>query len=116
MAADELHPALVPTLILQPLVENAILHGIAPHPARGVVTVRARASGGRLLLSVHDKAERTATPASPVDAGAERTGLRNTRERLAAMYGAAARFELARVPEGGMSATIDLPLRFANDA
>lgn len=112
----ELHMALVPTLILQPLVENAILHGIALHAARGAVTVRARESDGRLLLSVHDKTERTDAPASPTGPGAERIGLRNTRERLAAMYGATARFKLAPAPEGGMSATIDLPLRFAKDA
>jgi two-component sensor histidine kinase len=108
--------ALVPTLILQPLVENAIVHGIARHAGRGVLTLTARAeSDGRLVVTVSDTgdgAPPTRPPGTPF-AARERIGLTNTRARLAALYGTAATFELTHAPEGGACARLVLPWRTA---
>lgn len=113
--APGLDRSLVPTLILQPLVENAIIHGIAPRAARGAVTLRARAVGDRLVLEVSDTGCAEPAPGGAPAGGAapvkERVGLGNTRARLAAMFGAEAHFTLTAAPEGGMCARIDLPLR-----
>jgi len=73
--------ALVPTLILQPLVENAIRHGFAVTPGPGRVTIRARAGGGRLRIDVEDDGPGVTAPVR------EGYGLRNTRSRLRVLYG-----------------------------
>jgi signal transduction histidine kinase len=73
--------ALVPTLILQPLVENAIRHGFAVTPGPGRVTIRARAAGGRLRVDVEDEGPGVTEPVR------EGYGLRNTRSRLRVLYG-----------------------------
>jgi two-component system, LytTR family, sensor kinase len=105
--------ALVPNLILQPLVENAIKHGVGRAEGCGRIDVTARESGGQLVLSVRD------TGAGPGANGSSRTpaepgtgvGLRNTRARLEQLYGEGHRFALEPAPEGGMVATITVPLR-----
>jgi LytS/YehU family sensor histidine kinase len=76
--------ARVPSLILQPLVENAIQHGIAATGQAGVVTIRARRHGGFLQLQVHDTGPGI-NQAAP--ARAEGIGLSNTRARLERLYG-----------------------------
>lgn len=106
--------AIVPTFILQPLIENAVIHGIAPRGAPGVVQVRVRRQGERLVLSVSDTGRGSA--ALPRDANgrldfSENVGLGNTRARLAAIYGGDAHFELRPAEEGGVLARLDLPLR-----
>jgi two-component system, LytTR family, sensor kinase len=106
---DALLDALVPSLILQPLVENAIRHG---KPA--TVAIQASASGATLALHVKDDG-----PGLPRDFDAARcvgVGLRNTRARLAGLYGAAADLRLTPEPYGGVDASVTLPLRFAGDA
>jgi two-component system, LytTR family, sensor kinase len=101
--------ALVPNLILQPLVENAITHGVGrlPTAAVGVVEVGARREGDAVVLTVRDNG-----PALD-DAGALSreggVGLRNTRERLAQLYGSEHAFALAAGPGGGVIATVTLP-------
>jgi LytS/YehU family sensor histidine kinase len=75
--------ALVPTLILQPLVENAIRHGFAVTPGPGRITLRARADAGRLRIDVDDEGP------GVEDAVREGYGLRNTRSRLRVLYGGA---------------------------
>ena len=104
--------ARVPNLILQPLVENAIRHGIAPRSAPGRVEVRARRKGGLLQLQVIDDGP-------GVSAGAERRprsgiGLSNTRARLQQLYGPRHRFELRNAPQGGLLVTLAIPLRSQN--
>src|SRR5690606_36718017 len=101
--------ALVPTLILQPLVENAIMHGIAPYTAAGRIVIRARRTGGTLRLEVADNGPglRKRTPAG-LRPG---IGLKNTRERLAQLYSGAHNFDLATGPDCGLTVTLEIPFR-----
>ncbi len=96
--------AQVPRLILQPLVENAIKHGIAMRSAAGRITIRGRRRGERLELVVADD--------GPGLAGAgvhEGVGLANTRARLEQIYASDHRFELRNGRAGGVEAHLDLP-------
>ena len=99
--------ARVPTLILQPLVENALRHGIARRPGPGLVHIRAAREGARLVLEVRDTGEGpppvTATPPR------EGIGLANTRARLEQLYGARAGLRLAHADGGGARAVVWLP-------
>lgn len=107
----EAEDALVPRLLLQPLVENAVRHGIAPLAAGGTVTVRGAVSGGRLELVVEDDGVGIGRSRS----GGSGVGLRNPRERLEALYGPDATMVVGAGAEGGTVVTIGLPLRFADD-
>ena len=99
----------VPNLILQPLVENAIRHGIAPHSSAGTIELAARAENGVLHLTVRDDG-----PGAPAAGGApfrEGVGLSNTRERLRQLYGERSRLELGHGAEGGFEVSLDIPFR-----
>jgi hypothetical protein len=103
--------ALVPPLLLQPLVENSIKHGLEPHVAGGRIDVSAAREGDVLVLQVRDSG-------AGFDAGSVgdgRYGLNHVRERLATLYGARASFELAPfdASAGGTLATIRLPWQTA---
>ncbi|HEX2573947.1 MAG TPA: histidine kinase [Polyangia bacterium] len=101
----ELADALVPRLILQPLVENAIRHGVERSTEPVTIEISARGGGGRLLLAVRDSGE------GPAGEGeGPGIGLRNTRARLQALYGEQQRFELRSTP-GGTEARLEIPLR-----
>jgi two-component system LytT family sensor kinase len=104
--------ALVPRLILQPLVENAIRHGIARRITPGRVEVRAWGGEGRLHLIVRDDGVGLRSDA-PVREG---VGLSITRARLRQLYGAEQRFALAPAPEGGAVCTLSFPLRLAESS
>jgi LytS/YehU family sensor histidine kinase len=96
--------ALVPRFILQPLVENAIKHGVEPREEGGRVTVTARREGDSVDLEVRDSGDGLA------GAIREGTGVRNTRERLHHLYGAARqRFALSPAPGGGTIASVVIP-------
>jgi sensor histidine kinase YesM len=102
--------AQVPNLILQPIVENAIRHGIAPRSAPGRIDIRARRLNGLLQVQVKDNG-----PGLPAAEGLRKSskqglGLVNTRARLQQLYGSAHRFELANAPEGGLIVTVEIPL------
>ena len=101
--------ALVPHLILQPLVENAIKHGIAPYARGGTIWVRAYAQDGRLVLEVEDDGPGL-TGASGDGAPSTGIGLPTTRERLEYLFGREASFELREVPGGGLCVRMTLPL------
>lgn len=108
--------ALVPTLVLQPLVENALRHGVDPRPDGGEVTVRARGAGGWLELEVEDDGPGPPRSDAPVREEGSGVGLANLRARLHTAYGAAQDVELACGPRGGTLARVRVPLRLADDA
>ncbi len=103
----EARNALVPNLVLQPLVENAIRHGVSPRARPARITVTAARDGDRLRMVVRDDGR--GLPARP----RERVGIGNTRTRLEQLYPGAHRFELAGAPEGGCVATVEIPFRLA---
>ena len=98
--------AQVPKLILQPLVENAIRHGIAMRSAAGLVSVEATRKGGRLRLVVSDDG-----PGLPADPSRTRegVGLANTRGRLEQLYGEDHHFELRPSAFGGFEVVLEMP-------
>ncbi|MDN3919869.1 sensor histidine kinase [Roseateles violae] len=96
----------VPPLLLQPLVENAIKHGLEPSIAGGELRVSARLAGERLVLEVRDGGVGLQAPAGD----GTRFGLHQVRERLATRYGSAAALSLAPAEPAGTVATITLPL------
>jgi sensor histidine kinase YesM len=110
----ELLPLPVPRLILQPIVENAVRHGLEKSSAAGHIAISARRTDGRLRISVMDDGPGTDTPeAVPTSAGG--VGLSNTRSRLDLIYGSGATLTLSRrpPPETGTSVALELPLRDA---
>jgi hypothetical protein len=143
-AASDVRDALVPNLILQPLVENALKHGVNGTTGAGRVEVTARRVGDDVVLTVRDSGDTASggasAPTSVTGAGGadgadneteldastgEQTmigdgtssgvGLRNTRERLEQLYGAHQRFVLAPAPSGGMVAEVVLPFHTRAD-
>ena len=99
--------ALVPNLILQPLVENSIKHGIGPRPGPGRIDIRARRVDERLELEVRDNgAGLSATRLSDFNRG---VGLANTRSRLQHLYAANHRFEFRQPLSGGLQVLIVIP-------
>ena len=103
--ADDTRGALVPNLILQPLVENALKHGIAPYAKPGTIIVRSRREDDKLLLRVEDSGP--GIQENTVMRG--RVGLKNTEERLKQMYGPAQHFSLCNLSGGGFCAEIEIP-------
>jgi two-component system LytT family sensor kinase len=99
--------AKVPNLILQPLVENAIRHGIAPYSSPGKVTIRSEQVNGALRLQVRDTGSGTAEPRRAQNQTG--VGLANTRARLLQLYGQSQNFEAFRDALGGFVVTITIP-------
>lgn len=104
----ELGALRVPPLLLQPLVENAIKHGIEPKVSGGSITISARRDGDALVLSVRD----TGLGLGEARVPGTRFGLSQVRDRLATLYGEAASLDLRGVDDGmgGTLATVRLPL------
>jgi signal transduction histidine kinase len=96
---------LVPSFVLQPLVENAIRYAIAPRSGPGSIAVAARTGDHRLLITVTDDGP------GPRDNFTDGVGLGTTRARLEKLYGGNQRFTLLRGPAGGAVASLDLPAR-----
>jgi len=101
--------ALVPHLILQPLVENAIRHGISVMPADGKIKVASQVQGKQLLLRVTDN--------GPGYRDSERAtlekglGLSNTRKRLDTLYGNSQRLAITNTQQGGVEVCVEIPFR-----
>ena len=106
---DDVRNALLPSLMLPTLVENAIKHGIGPLREGGSIEIRARAVDGQLQVSVAD------TGRGIGESSGVGTGLANLRARLAAKYGAEGRLLLAPVQPHGVSFTLVLPFSQAGD-
>ncbi len=102
----ELANAQVPPMLLQPLVENAIKHGLEPSIEGGELRISARREGPKLLLDVADSGVGLGNPSS----SGTQFGLQQIRERLATTHGANASLTLTPNPHGGAIATIILPL------
>jgi two-component system LytT family sensor kinase len=105
--SPETQQALVPYLILQPLVENAIRHGIEPREDLGLLRIRAARRDGKLELSIRDNGDGLST--NHDSSTQEGIGLSNTRSRLRHLYGENCRFELAPAEGGGLEARIEIP-------
>jgi signal transduction histidine kinase len=106
--ASPTRTAAVPVLVLQPLVENAIQHGLAAHADHGRIDIAAHATGQRLIITVTDNG---AGVGEQVRAGRHGLGLGNTRSRLETLYGSDHRMELISPPHGGAQVRIEMPLR-----
>src|SRR5687767_9635055 len=100
--------ALVPNLVLQPLVENSIKHGIGPRPTPGQIQIRTRRLGSMLELEVKDNG--VGLSAARLTDFNRGIGLANTRSRLQHLYGSSHRFEFRQPPAGGLSVLIAIPL------
>lgn len=107
-APAETLDALVPDLILQPLAENAIRHGIQSDTGAGSVQVSVSRVGASLVIDVHNSGR------GPADAITDRIGLTTVRGRLARLYADAHEFSLVAGPTGGSVARIRIPFRTAD--
>jgi len=112
VAADA-REAVVPVLLLQPLVENAIRHGLAERLAAGRIAIDANRRGNRLIISVANDGDGVSKGEAANAANAERIGLGNTRSRLDALYGPDQRLDLVITPGQGARVTLDIPFRLA---
>lgn len=108
IAADTLD-ASVPNMILQPLVENAIKHGISPKATGGRIDISAARSNGHLKLTVAD--DGIGVPFGDASGIVEGVGLSNTRRRLKHLYGEAHRFALKPSGDQGVSIELDIPYK-----
>jgi hypothetical protein len=103
--APDTAEAAVPTLLWQPVVENAIRHGVTPLVGRGRIVIASRREGDDLVLEIRDNGKGLPPGGIP----REGVGLRNIRERVAQLYGSRARFSLTSAVGGGTEATLRLP-------
>ena len=104
--APEARDAMVPVLLLQPLVENAVKHGISTREEGGRIALLAECRGATLRITVCDDG-----PGPASTEGGRGIGLANTRERLRTLYGDAQRLEMRGSPDGGTQVVVELPCR-----
>ena len=132
--AEDTLPVVVPSMLLQPLIENSIKHGLEPRIGGGTVTLRSRLlSDGRLLLEVEDDgigmesepvSELTTSASESVRAGVGNgagnggggIGMRNVRERMEVLYGSQAEVEIVSRPGRGTKVTLVMPVLEAGAA
>ncbi len=101
---------LVPSILLQPLIENSIKHGLEPRIQGGTVTVRSSLKGDRVLIEVADDGVGMGTrPASALRRNGAGIGMQNVRERLEVLYGNEARFSVVSNPGRGTLVSIEFP-------
>jgi two-component system LytT family sensor kinase len=111
---DDARGLAVPRLLLQPLVENAVKHGIAHRPAGGRVRISARREGDRLRVAVCDDGPGfDGVGGHPAGEGDGGMGLANTAARIAELYGPDAVLETGDAPGGGAQVSIEIPARAA---
>ena len=96
----------MPTLLLQPLIENAIKHGVARIPGPAVITVNVSRKGGSLLFEVRNTSSREYGPAKSSSTG---LGIRNLQERLSTIYRESFRFRYGYTENGDWDAVVEIP-------
>ncbi len=104
--------AMVPSFLLQPLIENAVTHGLRGVGKAGVITVSALREGGELALTVTDNG--IGPPGQDLDTLKIGVGLGSTRERLAAMYPERHSLTMRRPEQGGAEVRVVIPLRLTD--
>ena len=101
---------LVPSILLQPLIENSIKHGLEPRIHGGTVTLRSRLEGDRVFIEVADDGVGMgARPPSALPRSGAGIGMKNVQERLEVLYGAQARFSVVSNPGRGTLVSIEIP-------
>jgi len=101
---------LVPSILMQPLIENSIKHGLEPRINGGTVTLRSELEGDRVRIEVADDGVGMgARPATALHRQGAGIGMKNVRERLEVLYGNDAQFKVISNPGRGTSVLIDLP-------
>ena len=114
--APETLDLVVPSMLLQPLIENSIKHGLEPRISGGTVTLRSRITGQHLLLEVEDNGVGMAperdisAPGGGVQRPGTGIGMRNVRERMEVLYGDAATIEVESRPGRGTRVSLEMPL------
>ncbi|AXC10564.1 Autolysin sensor kinase [Acidisarcina polymorpha] len=113
----EIDPAtlemMVPSMLLQPLIENSIKHGIEPRISGGTITMRSRLHESSMMIEVEDDGvgmTEKRQPAGSVGRKGSGIGMRNVRERLEVLYGEAARFDVTSRPGRGTRVTLEIPV------
>jgi two-component system LytT family sensor kinase len=101
--------AAVPAFVLQPLIENAVRHAIAPRESGGAITIEAQRVGEMLRVAIVDDGNGVRDDGRSNGTG--KIGLANTRDRLRQLYGDRGRIELTSAPTGGTRATLEIPFR-----
>jgi signal transduction histidine kinase len=111
--APDAWEASVPTFVLQPLIENAVRHAIAPRETGGTIVIEAKRLGDVLRIAIVDDGPgmRDDGRGNGTGNGSSRIGLANTRERLRALYGNSGRLELSNGNGAGTRATVEIPFR-----
>ncbi|MGB8732367.1 MAG: histidine kinase [Candidatus Sulfotelmatobacter sp.] len=109
--APESLEATVPSMLLQPLVENAVQHGVGQLPKGGDIAIETRRNDDRLEVVVRNSGPRPTSEAMEHKNGRNGIGLANTVERLKTLYGDNHRFKLQWLEEGGCQVTIELPFQ-----
>jgi two-component system LytT family sensor kinase len=118
--ADKLHvvkeldertmDALVPSILLQPLIENSIKHGLEPRIHGGTITIRSRMQGQSVIVEVEDDGVGIVSkPASALQRTGAGIGMKNVQERLEVLYGSHARFTVVSRPGRGTLVSIEIP-------
>jgi two-component system LytT family sensor kinase len=101
---------LVPSILLQPLIENSIKHGLEPRLNGGTVTLRSRLEGDRVLIEVADDGVGMGNrPVSALRGTGAGIGMKNVQERLEVLYGNQARFDVVSKPGRGTLVSIEIP-------
>ena len=111
-ASGDILDALVPSMLLQPLVENSVKHGFVDRSSVGTITIRGRREGGMLVVVVEDSGRGLADAKSPAGEG---IGLSATRERLEKMYPGSSGLTIGPGAAGGALVRVELPFRLSGE-
>lgn len=101
--------ARIPNMILQPLVENAVRHGIANQRAGGAIEVASARQNGQLLITISNDGPQATS--NPIEGGSSGLGLGNTRARLLQLYGTAYNLKIHGRPQGGVEVRLEIPFQ-----